>query len=124
MTRRTGLATFLGQRWALLFLLVELVFFSFLGGGFFSLNGLQIVLFYSTTLALLATAETFVIVTGGIDLSVGFVMGFATVVSAKLAGVFDGLGLPPALSLALAILATLAIGPAARVRQRHCWWPA
>jgi len=64
MTRVSGFRSFLGQRWAILFLLVELVFFSFLGGGFFSLNGFQIVLFYSTTLRVLATAETFVIVTG------------------------------------------------------------
>ncbi len=110
MRRPSGFASFLGQRWAVLFLLVELVFFSFLGGGFFSLNGIQIVLFYSTTLALLATAETFVIVTGGIDFSVGFVMGFASVVSAKLAAAFDRMGLPPELSLTFAILATLAMG--------------
>ncbi len=85
MTQRSTFTSFLGQRWAVLFLLVELLFFSVVAGGFFSLNGMQIVLFYSTTLALLATAETLVIVTGGIDLSVGFVMGFASVVSAKLA---------------------------------------
>ena len=112
MTRRTGLASFLGQRWAYVFLLLELVLFSFLGGGFFSLNGFQIILFYSTTLALLATAQTFVIVSGGpgIDLSVGFVMGFATVVSAKLAAGFDRMGLAPELSLLLAIAITLAMG--------------
>jgi ribose/xylose/arabinose/galactoside ABC-type transport system permease subunit len=105
-----GFRSFLGQRWAILFFLVELVFFSSLAGGLFSLNGFQIVLFYSTTLALLATAETFVIVTGGIDLSVGFVMGFASVVSAKLAGRFTVLGLSPELSILLAILITLALG--------------
>ncbi len=110
MTRRSGIQSFLGQRWSLAFLLIELVFFSLLGRGFFALNGLQIVLFYSTTLALLATAETFVIVTGGIDLSVGFVMGFASVVSAKLAGFFDDAGLPPETALALAILITLLVG--------------
>ncbi len=110
MARARGFTSLIGQRWAMLFLLIELVFFSFLGGGFFSLNGFQIVLFYSTTLALLATAETFVIVTGGIDLSVGFVMGFASVVSAKLAVRFDVLGLPPELSILFAILITLAIG--------------
>ena len=88
MTRKLGLTSFLGQRWALFFLLLELVIFSALAGGFFTVNGVQIVLFYSTTLALLATAQTFVIVSGGpgIDLSVGFVMGFATVISARLAG--------------------------------------
>jgi ribose transport system permease protein len=112
MARQTGLASFLGQRWAVLFLLVELVLFSFLGGGFFSLNGFQIIVFYSTTLALLATAQTFVIVSGGpgIDLSVGFVMGFATVVSARLAAAFDRMGLAPELSLLFAILITLAMG--------------
>jgi ribose transport system permease protein len=112
MTRRTGLASFLGQRWSFVFLLLELVLFSFLGGGFFSLNGFQIILFYSTTLALLATAQTFVIVSGGpgIDLSVGFVMGFATVVSAKLAAGFDRMGLAPEISLLLAVLITLAMG--------------
>jgi ribose/xylose/arabinose/galactoside ABC-type transport system permease subunit len=108
-TPRT-LSSFLGQRWAIVFFVIELVFFSFLGGGFFSLNGIQIVLFYSTTLALLATAETFVIVTGGIDLSVGFVMGFSSVVSAKLAAAFAGMGLPDGLGLLLAILITLTIG--------------
>ena len=68
----------------MLFLCLELVVFSIVGQGFFSLNGVQIVLFYGTSLFLLATAETFVIVTGGIDLSVGFIMGFSTVISAML----------------------------------------
>jgi ribose/xylose/arabinose/galactoside ABC-type transport system permease subunit len=110
MTRRSGFTSFIGQRWAVLFLLLELVVFSILGRGFFALNGFSIVLFYSTTLALLATAETFVIVTGGIDLSVGFVMGFSSVVSARLAGGLVSAGLAPGLSLLFAILITLAIG--------------
>ncbi len=110
MVRTNGLVTYLGRRWAVVFFLIELVFFSFLGSGFFSLNGVQITLFYSTTLALLATAETFVIVTGGIDLSVGFVMGFASVVSAKLAGGFAALGLAPGLALLFAIVITLVLG--------------
>jgi ribose/xylose/arabinose/galactoside ABC-type transport system permease subunit len=110
MTAQKRLTSFIGQRWAILFLVLELIVFSFVGGGFFSLNGFSIVLFYSTTLALLATAETFVIVTGGIDLSVGFVMGFASVVSAKLAGAFSTAGFPPEAALGLAILITLLIG--------------
>ncbi len=109
MRRQSAIASFIGQRWAMIFLGVELVFFSLTAGGFFTANGIQIVLFYSTTLALLATAETFVIVTGGIDLSVGFVMGFASVISAKLSAAFAGMGLSPALSLLLAILITLAM---------------
>jgi ribose transport system permease protein len=107
---RERITRFIGQRWAALFFLVELVFFSVLADGFFTLNGAQIVLFYSTTLALLATAETFVIVTGGIDLSVGFVMGFASVISAKLAGRFAEAGSSPGVALLVAILVTLALG--------------
>lgn len=110
MKGQSRIVSLLGQRWAIVFFFIELVFFSVAAQGFFTLNGLQIVLFYSTTLALLATAETFVIVTGGIDLSVGFVMGFASVVSARLAGAFDTAGLEPAVSLSLAIVITLAIG--------------
>lgn len=110
MMQRAAVTRFIGRRWAEMFFAIELVFFSALAGGFFTPNGLQIVLFYSTTLALLATAETFVIVTGGIDLSVGFVMGFASVVSAKLAGTFAAQGIPGGLALFLAILVTLAIG--------------
>jgi ribose transport system permease protein len=106
----SGLLRFIGRRWALLFLLLEVLFFSFMGRGFFALNGLQIILFYGTEIFLLGTAETFVIVTGGIDLSVGYVMGFASVVSAKLVVALTTSGLRPAFSLPLGILATLLIG--------------
>ncbi len=110
MTKRSGLSTFVGQRWAVLFLGLELVVFSVVGQGFFSLNGIQIVLFYGTSLFLLATAETFVIVTGGIDLSVGFLMGFSTVISAKLVAALALAGMPPATAIILAVAATVAIG--------------
>ena len=110
MTKRSGLSTFVGQRWAVLFLGLELVVFSVFGQGFFSLNGIQIVLFYGTSLFLLATAETFVIVTGGIDLSVGFLMGFSTVISARLVAGMVMAGMAPAPAIALAVLGTLLIG--------------
>ena len=104
------LGRFLARRWALLFLALELAVFSVAGRGFLSLNGIQIVLFYGTSLLLLATAETFVIVTGGIDLSVGYLMGFATIVSAKLCAALFRAGLSPALSILLAMVGTLGIG--------------
>ena len=109
MTRRSGFGTFLGQRWAVLFLCLELVVFSIVGQGFFSLNGIQIVLFYGTSLFLLATAETFVIVTGGIDLSVGFVMGFSAVISAGSSPRWS-FQRDPLTAIILAIIATLAMG--------------
>jgi ribose/xylose/arabinose/galactoside ABC-type transport system permease subunit len=110
MTRQSRLAVLLGQRWAVVFLIVELAVFAVAGAGFFSLNGFQIVLFYGTSLFLLATAETFVIVTGGVDLSVGYVMGFATIVSAKVVAALSNGGMAPAPAILLAVLITLLIG--------------
>lgn len=110
MTAGSGFAAFVGQRWAVLFLGLELVVFSIVGQGFFSLNGVQIVLFYGTSLFLLATAETFVIVSGGIDLSVGFMMGFSTIVSAMLVAALTKAGMAPATAIVITIAATLVIG--------------
>jgi len=60
-------------------LLCEVVIFAMLGDRFFSLdNGFEI-LRLSVELGLLAVAMTLVIVTGGIDLSVGSMMGLAAV---------------------------------------------
>jgi len=71
------------RRWILIFLVGEIVFFSIVGTNYFSLKNLQNILVASTTVLLLATGETFVIITGGIDLSIGFMVGFSSVVSAK-----------------------------------------
>jgi ribose transport system permease protein len=108
--RQSTFVTYIGQRWAIAFLILEFIFFSILARGFLTFNGVQIVLFYGTTLALLAAGETFVIVSGGIDLSVGFVMGFATIVSAKLVAAFARMGLSPGLSIVLGVAMTFAIG--------------
>ncbi len=59
---------------------------------------------------LLSTAELFVIVTGGIDLSVGYVLGFASIVSIKLIEKLGALGLDPAFAILIGSVATLAIG--------------
>lgn len=96
--------------WAFLFLMLEIIFFSLSARGFFSLRVLQNILFFGTPVFLLGAAEAYVIITGGIDLSVGFVMGFATVLGAKLVAAFAGLGMGPAASLALGLGITLVIG--------------
>ena len=104
------LLLFLGRRWALLFLLFEAILFSVIARGFFTVNVAQIIFFYGTSIFLLGTAETFVIITGGIDLSVGFVMGFASIVSAKLIVFLNGIGFSPGLSIVAGVLITFAIG--------------
>ncbi|HUZ16896.1 MAG TPA: ABC transporter permease [Spirochaetia bacterium] len=110
MNRTSPLASFVGRRWALLFLLFETVVFCVIADGFFTIHTFQLVFIAGMPLFLLAVAETFVIITGGIDLSVGFVFGFATVVSAKLVVAFQGIGMTDAEAVLAGCAATLVIG--------------
>jgi len=103
-------AGWLGRNWALLFLLLELAVFSALGSRFYSLENLQNIFVACTMILLLAMGETFVIITGGIDLSVGFVMGFGTVICAKFMLMLQAAGLPQTVSIPLAAVICLAIG--------------
>ena len=99
--------------WPWLFLTALIVFFeawsqirvgrSFVG----SLYNLQAILLAASAPLLLAIGQTFVIITAGIDLSVGFIMGLAAVCVAQflgLAGAGAGNG-----ALVLAMLATVAV---------------
>lgn len=72
----------LGQFWAWIFLFALIVFFSVTGQGFFSLFNLQSIGANMAIVLIMALGQTFVIISGGIDLSTGFVMGLASVVSA------------------------------------------
>ena len=103
-------AGWLGRNWALLFLLLETVVFVVLGTRFYSLENLQNILVACTWVLLLGVGETFVIVTGGIDLSVGFVMGFSTVICAKFIVLLRGIGLPMPVSLVVGALICLGVG--------------
>jgi len=100
----------LGSRWALLFLVIEVVFFSAVAPGFLRINTIQIIFFFGTAVFLMGTAELFVIITGGIDLSVGYVMGFASIVSAKLIAWISQTGIDPVLSIIAGVCLTLLIG--------------
>lgn len=94
--QRSTALTVLARNWALAFLVILFIVFSFTGRGFFSLANLQNVLYQPTTFIFLAAAETFVIATGGIDLSVGFVMGLSSVLAATIMQTMAASGLPVA----------------------------
>lgn len=100
----------LGRKWAPFFLILEIVFFSLTGTGYFSIKNFQIILMASTTVMLLATGQTFVIITGGIDLSVGFVMGFACVVCAKTMVVLQAAGVSQAIAISAGIIIAVSMG--------------
>ena len=97
--------------WPWLFLTALVVFFetwsrirvgrSFIG----SLYNVQAILLAASAPLMLAIGQTFVIITAGIDLSVGFIMGLSAVCVAQ----FLGLGGSGNGVLALAVVATVAV---------------
>ncbi len=99
-----------GERWAILFLGVLVAVFSLTAPHFFAFRNFNNILYFSTTYLLLAVGETFVIVSGGIDLSVGFVMGFVGVVSATIMRDLHAAGWPQAASMTLGAVVGLALG--------------
>ena len=103
-------ASFLGGHWIYLFLVLEAIYFSLRTGGFASLNALQILLYYGVQVFLLSIAELFVIATGGIDLSVGYILGFASIISIKFMEWMAPLGLGEPLTVLFGVLATLVVG--------------
>lgn len=72
------------QVWSWLFLLLLIIYFSIEGTGFFTLRNSQNILVAIVPIMLMALGQTFVIIAGGIDLSVGWIMGLASVGSAKI----------------------------------------
>lgn len=93
---------FPNHEWALLILLfVELLLFSLIGENFFSrANGFEIIRL-SVEIGLLALALTPVIITGGIDLSVGSMMGLSAIACGWM---WKMAGLPIWLAAALTLL--------------------
>jgi len=99
--RRSKILTTFAKNWAFFFLLLLTVVFSFSGKGFFSLTNFQNIIHLSTIFLILSAAETFVIITGGIDLSVGFVMGLSSVLSAKVMQMLHATMIPQPVSMLL-----------------------
>lgn len=108
-SERLDRLAWIGRVWTWLFLAALLGFFeiwsqlrigrSFLANGY----NVQAILLAASAPLLLAIGQTFVIITAGIDLSVGFVMGLAAVLVARVAAA----GGEAAWVLPVAVLATL-----------------
>src|SRR5437660_10139372 len=76
--------------WSWLFLLVLILFFSLTGQGFLNLFNFQTIGADMSLVLIMALGQTFVILSGGIDLSVGFLMRMASVVSALVMSCMGG----------------------------------
>src|SRR5215831_3963998 len=68
--------------WSWLFLLLLVIFFSVFGQGFLNVYNFQTIGADMALVLIMALGQTFVIISGGIDLSQGFVMGMSSVTAA------------------------------------------
>ena len=100
--------------WSWIFLVGLLIFFetwarSIYGASFlFNPFNVQSIALFTAAPLLLGVGQTFVIIAGGIDLSVGFVMGLAAVVMARIMNL-DALAGVPGLALALGIFVAIGV---------------
>jgi ribose transport system permease protein len=111
---RDNIIEFLAKNWSYLFLLAMVIFFSVSGPGFFSARNFASVLVTSTLVMLMAIGQTYVVITAGIDLSIGWTVGLASVVSARtmrdmMAGGAE-MGVAIAAGIVLALLVALIPG--------------
>ncbi len=81
---RNSVLNFVARSWSYLFLIGMVLFFSIFGQGFFSVRNFSSVLVTSTLVTLIGIGQTFVIITAGIDLSLGWTVGLASVICARL----------------------------------------
>ena len=91
--------------WSWLFLLVLIIFFSIFGQGFLDIFNFQTIGADMALVLIMALGQTFVILSGGIDLSQGFVMGMASVAAALVMNRLAG-----SAPLVLVVLAGAAVG--------------
>jgi ribose transport system permease protein len=76
---------------------------------FLSARSLQGILVYATQILLIALGETLVIITGGIDLSVGFILGLSAVVTAQIMKTLHAAGVAPATAIPVGMLGGVAV---------------
>jgi ribose transport system permease protein len=113
-TKQFGWLDFLAAFRAWLFLAILLVTFEAWARAAYSATflfnpfNLKSIALFTVTPLLLALGQTFVIISGGIDLSVGFTMGLSAVVTAHVFNWATQFG-NPALSLIVAVIAGLGI---------------
>ena len=117
--KRKRLVLGISRLWAWVFLFSLIAFFSVSIWfreeiNFLNLRNTQLILSTIVSVLLMGLGQTFVIISGGIDLSVGWVMGFASVISAKVTVIMvgEGFGEFPAMiaGFAAALLGAAVVG--------------
>lgn len=107
--QREKFIEFLANSWSYLFLLGMVIFFSITGTGFFSIRNFSSVLTTSTLIMLMAIGQTYVIVTAGIDLSIGWTVGLSSVTTARVMRDMVAGGTDIGTAMLVGVLAGLAV---------------
>ncbi len=108
--RGNGIVQKMGDLWILAVLLVMIAVFSIINPVFLTVDNWINTTTFMTDNLLLALAETIVILTAGIDLSVGANMGLSSIVCALILEYGMETGMSPALSIPLSIIGGLLTG--------------
>jgi ribose/xylose/arabinose/galactoside ABC-type transport system permease subunit len=106
---RSTFINVLAQSWSLLFLLAMVLVFTVTGQNFLSVRNISSILVTSTLVMLMAIGQTYVIITAGIDLSIGFTVGLASVLGATTMRNLANGGTDPVLAILLGTAVGLAV---------------
>lgn len=97
------------QIWPWIFLAGLILFFSISGTGFFSIRSFGSILTNTTLIMLMAIGQTYVIITAGIDLSIGWTVGLSSVFAAILMRDLAEGGTDPELAILIGVIGGLLI---------------
>ncbi|RKI83185.1 ABC transporter permease [bacterium 0.1xD8-71] len=104
------------------FILIALIIFFSVGAkGFFSAYNLKSLLQQTAVIGIITVAQTFVIITSGIDLSQGAIIGLTTLIAS---GMMVDLGLPIGVAVLAALLAAVLVGVVNGFFVAHVGLPA
>lgn len=108
-TKKTAAKDFLGKYVIYIMFIIMVLGLSIFTDSFFSINNFQNVLRQSAVVGVLSLGMTYILIIGGIDLSVGSIMAFASCVTASFCTNFYT-GLPLWLAILIGVAAGAVIG--------------
>lgn len=97
------------QGWSWVFLVALILIFTALDPVFLSVRNISNILVSSTLIVLMALGQTYVIITAGIDLSVGWTVGLSSVITATVMRDFGEAGMDPGTAIAFGVVAGLLV---------------
>jgi len=112
---RTALLAAVRRIWPWVFLLILFIFFTFTSKAMNDVNfltprSIQGILIFTTQILLIGLGETFVIITAGIDLSLGWILGLSAVCAALAMKYLYAMDMPPFLTISAGLIVAMLTG--------------